>query len=159
MQTFLPDLRFGARMLFRQRAFTLIAILTLAVGIGANTAIFSVVNAVLLRSLPYPESDRLVLLNERSEEIQSRWVSYPNFLDWRLRSESFEGMSTIRGWQPTLTGVGEAQPVNARMVTADFFWIISVPPVIGRDFDAGHDLYGAPLVTILSHTFWRTRFS
>jgi putative ABC transport system permease protein len=158
MQTLFPDLRFGARILFRHPAFTLIAIITLAVGIGANTAIFSVVNAVLLKSLPYPEADRLVLLNERSEEIKSRWVSYPNFLDWRSRSQSFEGMSTIRGWQPTLTGAGEAQPVNARMVTADFFRIMSVPPVIGRDFDAEKDLYGAPLVTILSHTFWRTRF-
>src|SRR4030095_7248668 len=116
MQTLFPDLRFGARILFRHPAFTLIAIITLAVGIGANTAIFSVVNAVLLKSLPYPEADRLVLLNERSEEIQSRWVSYPNFLDWRSRSQSFEGMSTIKGWQPTLTGAGEAQPVNARMV-------------------------------------------
>src|SRR5690349_20463697 len=158
MQTLLPDLRFAARLLFRQPSFTLIAIITLAVGIGANTAIFSVVQAELIKSLPYPDADRLVFLNERSDEVPSRWISYPNFLEWRSRSQSFEAMSTIRGWQPTLTGAGEAQPLNARMVTADFFRIMSVAPVIGRDFEAGQDLYGAPLVTILGNTFWRTHF-
>ncbi len=158
MQTLLPDLRFAARLLFRQPAFTLIAIITLAVGIGANTAIFSVVHAVLIKSLPYPEADRLVFLNERSDEVPSRWISYPNFLEWRSRSRSFEAMSTIRGWQPTLTGEGEAQPLNARMVTGDFFRIMSVEPAIGRDFNPEQDVYGASLVTILSNTFWRTRF-
>jgi hypothetical protein len=109
MRTLILDIRYGARMLLKKPALTLIAAITLALGIGATTAIFSVVNAVLLRSLPYPEADRLVWLTERHEEIQSRWISYPNFLDWRARSQSFEAMAAIRGWQMTLTGDGDAR--------------------------------------------------
>ncbi len=157
MQTLWQDLRYGARMLAKKPGFTFIAIVTLALGIGANTAIFSVVNAVLLRPLPYVEADRLVWITEHHEQIPTRWVSYPNFLDWRANSQSFEAMATIRGWQMTLTGSGEAQSIPARMVTADYFRVMRAQPFIGRDFIADEDKYGAPSAAMLSHVFWQTQ--
>jgi putative ABC transport system permease protein len=158
MNQFFPDLRYGGRMLVKNPGFTLIAVVTLALGIGANTAIFSVVNAVLLRPLPYPEADRLIWLTERQEQIPTRWVSYPNFLDWRARNQSFEAMATIRSWPITLTGDGEAQSVASRMVTADYFRVMRVRPLLGRDFSSEEDRFGAPSVTVISHAFWRSQF-
>jgi putative ABC transport system permease protein len=158
MECFWQDLRYGARMLVKKPGFTLIAVITLALGIGANTAIFSVINAVLLRPLPYVEADRLVWLTEREELIPTRWISYPNFLDWQARSESFEAMATIRGWQMTMTGDGEAQSVTARMVTADYFRVMRAHPLLGRDFIGDEDKFGAPGVTVLSHVFWQSQF-
>ena len=152
------DLRYGFRMLGKNPGFASIALLTLALGIGANTAIFSVINAVLLRPLPYPEADRLVWLNERHEQIPARWISYPNFLDWRGRNQSFESVALIRGWQMTLTGGGEAQSVNARMVTADYFRVMQVRPMLGRDFNTEEDTFGAARVAVLGHAFWQTQF-
>src|SRR5436305_7045863 len=99
MQTVIQDLRYGLRMLRRQPGFIFVAVITLALGIGANTAIFSVVNGVLLRPLPYAEADRLVWLAERHEEIAARWVSDPNFFEWLSRSKSVEALMAIRGWQ------------------------------------------------------------
>ncbi len=158
MHTLLQDLRYGARMLAKKPGFAFVAIITLALGIGANTAIFSVINAVLLRPLPYAEADRLVWLTERHEEIPSRWISYTNFLDWRDRNQSFETMATIRGWQMTMTGSGEAQSVTARMVTADYFRVMRAYPLLGRDFNSEEDKFGAPSVAVFSHTFWQTEF-
>ncbi|MGA9770151.1 MAG: ABC transporter permease [Blastocatellia bacterium] len=158
MQSLLQDLRYGARMLAKKPGFAFVAIITLTLGIGANTAIFSVVNAVLLRPLPYSEPDRLVWLTERSEEIPSRWVSYPNFLDWRDRNQSFEAMATIRGWQMTMTGSGEAQAVTSRMVTTDYFRVMRAYPLIGRDFNSDEDRFGAPAVAVFSHDFWQAQF-
>jgi putative ABC transport system permease protein len=158
IETTLQDLRYALRMLAKAPGFTAVAVLTLALGIGANTAIFSVVNAVLLRPLPYPEADRLVWLSEHHEEIASRWVSYPNFLDWQTRSQSFEAMATIRGWQMTLTGSNEAQAINARLVTADYFRVMRAQPLIGRDFSPEEDRFGAPRVAMLSHSFWQSQF-
>ncbi|HEY7913275.1 MAG TPA: ABC transporter permease, partial [Blastocatellia bacterium] len=158
MQTLLQDLRYGARTLLKKPEFTLIAVITLALGIGANTAIFSVVNGVLLRPLPYADADRLVWMTEQHEQIPSRWVSYPNFLDWQSRSRSFEAMATIRGWQMTMTGQGEAQSVNARMVTADYFRVMRAQPLHGRDFIIEEDRFGAERVAIISHAFWQSQF-
>jgi hypothetical protein len=158
MEALLRDVRYGARMLLRNPVFTLVAVATLALGIGANTAIFSVVNAVLLRPLPYADPDRLVWMTERHEQIPTRWISYPNFLDWRERSQSFEAMATIRGWQMTLTGSGEAQSVSARMVTADYFRVMRAQPLLGRDFSSEEDKFGSPRVAMLSHAFWQTQF-
>lgn len=158
MNALLHDVRYATRMITKEPGFTAIALLTLALGIGANTAIFSVVNAVLLRPLPYAESDRLLWLTERAEQIPSRWVSYPNFLDWQSRNRSFESMATIRGWQMTMTGNGDAQSIAARMVSADYFRVMRGEPLIGRDFSADEDKYGAAGVTILSHPFWQSQF-
>ncbi len=158
MQTLWQDLRFGARMLLKKRGFTLIAIITLALGIGANTAIFSVINAVLLRPLPLEEAGRLVWMMERHEQIPTRMISYPNFLDWRARSQSFEAMAITRGWQTALVGAGEAQSLTARLVAADYFRVMRARPLLGRDFTAEEDTFGAPLVTILSYGFWQRQF-
>jgi putative ABC transport system permease protein len=160
MDTLSQDLRYGVRMLLANRAFTIVAVITLALGIGANTAIFSVVNAVLLRPLPYTEADRLVWLTEQHEQIKTRWISYPNFLDWQARSQSFEALATIRGWQMTLTGNGEeqAQSINSRMVSADYFRVMRARPLLGRDFLSNEDKFGAPGVTVISHAFWQSQF-
>jgi putative ABC transport system permease protein len=152
------DLRYGIRLLARRPGFASIAVLTLALGIGANTAIFSVINAVLLRPLPYAEADRLVWLTERAEQIPTRWLSYLNFMDWRERNQSFESIALIRGWQMTLTGGGEVQSVNARMVTADYFRVMRTRPMLGRDFNSAEDTFGAPRVAALSNAFWLAQF-
>ena len=148
----------GIRLLARRPGFASIAVLTLALGIGANTAIFSVVYAVLMKPLPYVEADRLVWLTERHDQIATRWISYPNFLDWRERSESFDSLALIRGWQLTLTGDSEAQSVNARMVTPDYFSVMRVSPIMGRVFDDQQDKFGAQRVTVLSHAYWQSQF-
>jgi putative ABC transport system permease protein len=158
METLLQDARYAIRMLIKKPGFTLTAVLTLALGIGANTAIFSVINAVLLRPLPYAEPERLVMLSETKEQVQNRWVSYPNFLDWQERNRSFEAMSTIRGSTVTLTGGGDPESLNARVVAADYFKVMRVSPLLGRAFTAEEDKPGTQMVTILSHEFWQRRF-
>src|SRR5258706_15216238 len=110
METFIHDLKYGARLLWKAPGFTLIAVLALALGIGANTAIFTVVNAVLLRPLPYADSDRLVFLNEENPQLPGMSISYPDLLDWQLQSKTME---QIAGTQPTgltITGGGRPEP-------------------------------------------------
>src|SRR5436190_8393489 len=121
MNTLWQDLRYGARMLFKNPGFTLVAVITLALGIGANTAIFSVVNAVLLRALPYPDSDRLVMLSGSEKDGKLGNTGYATFADWRERSRSFERMVTIRQWGGTLPGQGEPDVVRGLRVSADYF--------------------------------------
>src|SRR6185369_8217065 len=118
MQTLWQDLRYGARMLVKKPGFTLIAVLTLVLGIGANTAIFSVVNALLLRPLPYTESERLVLLSEKTREGERHSASYPNYADWRTRAQSFEGMAI--GWSQTFTLTGESKPARVPAYTVNW---------------------------------------
>ena len=119
----LTDVRYALRWLRKNPSFTLLAVLTLAVGIGVNTAMFSVVNAVLLRPLPFPEADRIVWMAESGSEVSNRWVSYPNFLDWRARNLVFETMSTFRGFSVNLTGADKPENLNARLVSATYFKI------------------------------------
>ena len=155
----MTDLRYGLRWLRKNPGFAALAVLTLAVGIGVNTAMFSVVNAVLLRPLPFPEADRIVWMAESGPEVKNRWVSYPNFVDWRERNQSFEAMSTFRGWSLNLTGAGEAENLNARLVSADYFKVMRATPLLGRDFTDEDDRLGAAPVTILSYPFWQRRFA
>lgn len=159
MELLIKDIRYGIRSLLKQRSFAAIAIITLGLGIGANTAMFSVINAVLLRPLPYVEPDRLVWMSESGTEVANRWVSYPNFVDWRERSKSFEAMSTFRGWATTLTGADQAVNLNARMVTADYFKVMGVAPFQGRGFTAEDDKPGAAPVVVLGHSFWQKQFA
>ncbi|MEK6281443.1 MAG: ABC transporter permease [Acidobacteriota bacterium] len=159
MDALLKDIRYGVRSLLKHRTLTLLAIVTLALGIGANTAMFSVINAVLLRPLPYAEPERLVWMNESGAEVVNRWVSYPNFLDWRERSKSFEAMSTFRRSFVTLTSGDQPLSLNARMVTADYFKVMRVTPIMGRAFTADDDKLGANPVTVLSHRFWQSQFA
>jgi len=154
----LQDLIYGLRWLRKNPGFTFLSVLMLAVGIGVNTAMFSVINAVLLRPLPYPEPDRIVWMNESGPEIKNRMISYPNFLDWRARNQVFESMSTFRGWFVNITGNDKPESVNARMVTADYFKVMGVAPILGRDFNAEDDKPGATRVTVISYATWQQRF-
>jgi len=154
----LQDLTFGLRWLRKHPGFTALSVLTLAAGIGVNTAMFSVVYAVLLKPLPYAEPERIVWMTESGPEVTNRWVSYPNFVDWRSRSQTFEAMSTFRGWSVNLTGADHAENINSRMVTAGYFKVMGATPQLGRDFTEADDQPGAAPVTIISHSFWQQRF-
>ena len=158
METLTKDLRYAARMLLKGRMVTLIAILALTLGIGANTAIFSVINAVLIKPLPYPHPERLVRIYEKSPQFEQMSVSYPNFVDWQRRSHAFEHMAVYRHQQFNLTGGQEPERVNGRLVSADFFSTIGVQPLLGRDLRLEDDRPGAGPVTLLSHAFWQRRF-
>ena len=155
----ITDLIYGLRWLRKNPGFTVLAVLMLAVGIGVNTAMFSVINAVLLQPLPYSEPDRIVWMNESGPEIQDRYVSYPNFVDWRARNSDFEAMSTFRGWAVNITGTDKPEALDARLVTADYFRVMRTTPLLGRDFTAGDDKPGAAPVTIISYPFWQQRFA
>ena len=166
IENFVQDLRFGLRTQRQARAFTAVAILTLALGIGANTAIFSVVRAALLRPLPYAQPDRLITVGEvRGEEELSQalspasWnASYPDYLDWRKQSKAFESLAGFTGDGFTLRGAGEPETVSAVQATTNFFSTLGVKPFLGRDFRAGEDVAAGPLAAILTHSYWRSRF-
>jgi putative ABC transport system permease protein len=151
------DLRFGARMLLKQPGFTSIAALTLSLGVGANTAIFSMVNALLLRPLPYVESERLVLLAEKSRTGGRLDASYPNFVDWRAQAHSFEGMAASHPRSFILTGEDRAARIRGRSVNWNFFQLLGVQPQRGRLFAEADDRYGAARTVIVSHGFWQGR--
>src|SRR5918911_955412 len=138
MNTLMQDIRYGFRMLFKKPVFTGVAVLALALGVGANTAIFSVVNAVLLRPLPYAEPDRLVIMWEKGP-TQDTSVSYPNFLDWRAQNQAFEQITGFRRESFNLVGAGEPERLAGRMVSARFFQTFGVPIFKGRDFPAEED--------------------
>ncbi|MFN7943775.1 MAG: ABC transporter permease [Blastocatellia bacterium] len=158
MQTLWQDLRFGARMLFKNPGFTLIAVVTLALGIGANTAIFSVVNGVLLKALPFPESERLLTLAETSKEWPEMTVAYPNYLDWQARQTVFENLAARMPAGGVLTGGAEPVRVIGRRVTASFFPTLGVRPQLGRFFNRDEDQPGAERVIVLSHGIWQQHF-
>jgi putative ABC transport system permease protein len=160
MQTIWQDLRYGARMLLKNPAFTAVAVIALALGIGANTAIFSVVNGVLLSPLPYPQPEQLawVWLDNRRQGIREDITSYPNFLDWRDKNQTFQGMSPVRNLTVNLTGVGEPEELRGASVGANFFQLIGVYPAQGRGFTAEEEQPGKDKVVILSHGLWRRRF-
>ena len=124
METFWQDLKYGVRMLARSPSFTAIAILTLALGIGANTVLFSVVNGVLLKPLPYLQPDSLVSLAESTAEFESSSISYPNFLDWQRANSTFSSIAAYRGDDFTITGQGETERVRVGMVSSTFFPIL-----------------------------------
>src|SRR5262245_55695085 len=137
MYAFLQDLRFGARMLLKKPGFTLTAVITLALGIGATSVIFSFINGILLRPLPYRDSDRLVLLDETAPKrgIASMGVSYPDFLDWREQNRVFTGVAAYDGDVGyTLTGSGEPEEVSCTWVSYNTFEILGVAPILGRSF-------------------------
>ncbi len=160
MQRLLQDLRCGARILLKKPGYTFIAILTLALGIGANTAIFSVVNAALLRPLPYEESERLVVLNETNPQ-QGRDempVSYPNLVDWRAQNQSFEHLVGYRSGGMILTGKDEPARLQVAAVSGDFFAMLRVKPLRGRVFLPEEDKVGGAPVVVVSHGFWESRF-
>src|SRR5881394_883597 len=154
-------LRFAVRQLIKNPAFSAVAILTLALGIGANTAIFSIVNAVLLRPLPYPDADRIMVLNESSGPGQDYSVALPDYFDWQKDNTVFEHLAATHKESRNLSGIPGRDPerVSCASVTRNFFNIIGLPPQIGRTFGEDEDKVGAPPVVVLSDRLWRRVFN
>ncbi len=156
--TLWQDVRYGVRMLLKNPGVTVIVIIALALGIGANTAIFSVVNAVLIRPLPYQESERLIFLNEKSPVLDEMSISYPNFLDWRAHNQTFEKMGVYNRASYNLTGAGEAERIVTGQVSADLFSVLRVNALQGRVFTNDEDKPGGTPVVVLSYGLWQRRF-
>ncbi len=160
MDSLFQDLRFAARSLLKSPAFLIVAVSTLALGIGANTAIFSVVNGVLLRPLAFVDADRLVTLWENNplQNRQRANVSHPNYLEWKQQSRSFEEIAAWRSMLVTLTGGDQAERVMLALVSRELFEVLRVEPVLGRTFTAEEDQPGVTPVVLISHGLWLRRF-
>jgi len=158
LETFWQDLRYGLRMLLKNPGFTTIAILTLALGIGANTAIFSVVNAVLLRPLPFAEPERLVWLWDTEPQLPTAPTSLPEFLDWKERNRSFEHLAAYQSGNMFLDAGDGTRDTPVGLVTPEMFALFRVNPILGRAFTAEETLPGRSRVVALSHAMWRNRF-
>src|SRR5215813_7830434 len=155
------DVSYSLRILLKNYAFTIVVVLTLALGIGANTAIFSFANGILLRPLPYPQSDRLVVLDETSfkQGIDSMSVSYPNFLDWREQNKRFEDIGVYFDTSRfALSGAGEPIEVRGSFISHGLFEILRVSPQLGRTFTANEDRPEEDAVVILGHNLWQRNF-
>jgi putative ABC transport system permease protein len=160
METFWQDVKYALRTLAKNPGFTLIILATLALGIGANTAIFSVVDAVLLRTLPFAESERLAIIWE-----DASFAGFPrntpapaNFVDWKAQNHTFEDMAAIANRSLNITGDGEPERAPSQAVTHSFFSLLGVRPILGRDFRPGEDVPGAGRVVMLSHSLWQMRY-
>jgi putative ABC transport system permease protein len=171
LRDFLRDFHYGLRQLRRSPGFTIVAILTLALGIGANTAIFTIVNAVLIRQLPYKDPDRLVMVSEKNKTFRPDSLqpdrngllstSVPGLLDWRAQTDVFEEVGAYY-WFPSrfvLTGSGEPEEIFGGRVTANFFMVLGVQPMLGRSFLPGEDRAGKNDVVLLGHGLWQRRFN
>jgi predicted permease len=152
------DVRYGIRVLLKSPGFSAIAILTLALGIGANTALFSVVNGVLFNPLPFPKPDELVAVYTKSPNFQESSIAYLNFLDWQKSNQSFATLSAFRTDDYNLTGAGEPERVHVHMISDEFFATLGIRPVLGRAFLPEEDKVGASPVAILSDGLWSRKF-
>src|SRR5215203_4450433 len=159
MSTLLQDIRYAVRMLLRTRGFTTVAVLTLALGIGANTALFSIVYAVLLKPLPYEQADDLVMLWSKPGRGRGGATSPADFLDYRKMNTTFEDLAAMNTMRAALTGRGEPVIVRGAQVSAGFFRIMRVQPERGRAFTMDEDRAGGPAVVVLSHAAWQERFA
>src|SRR5262245_25322798 len=161
MDQLIQDIRYAIRMMFKNPGFTLVALITLALGIGANTAIFSLVNGLLLRPLPYGNPDRIVMVWQDYRERSGRdkeWTSPDTFFDWRDQNHSFEGISVIDAWLPTILG-GEPEQIPGATVTYNIFSVLGVSPAIGRTFVAEEDKPNGRKVVILGDGLWKRKFA
>jgi predicted permease len=163
LETFWQDLRYGVRMLLKRKGFTAVAALTLALGVGANTAVFSVINAVLIRSLPFAEADRLVMIWETHPEIRGPIGTYPDFLDWRAQAQSFQGMAAISKnsslRKAELTGHSETVEARGTLISYDLFPLLGLKPMLGRNFLPVEEQPINNRVVILSQALWRRSFA
>jgi putative ABC transport system permease protein len=161
MSGLLQDVRYATRVMIKGRGLTAVAIVTLALGIGANTAIFSAVNAVLLRPLPYPDADRLVMV---WQDLRARggpateWTGPSQHFDWKAETAVFENLMSVRGWNATLAGGDMPESFLGEQVTYEYFDVLRVGPALGRSFRPSDDIPNAPRVTVLSHALWTRRF-
>ena len=149
MRTFWQDVRYGVRMLGKNPGFAAVAILTLALGIGANTALFSVVNGVLLNPLPFPEPDQLYALYYKTPAFDQGSISYLNFLDWQKQNHSFAQLSSFRAEDVNLTGAGEPERLHGHMISSELFPTLGIAPLLGRNFRAEEDQVGGGPVAII----------
>ena len=159
MTNFWQDVRYAVRMLLKSRGFTAIAVLTLALGIGANTALFSVVNGVLLNPLPFPHPNELYALYTKTAAFEQGSISYANFLDWQKQNHSFASLSAFRADDYNLTGAGEPERLHAHMISAEFLPALDLNPLVGRNFRPEEDRAGAGPVTILGDGLWKRKFA
>src|SRR6267142_2117878 len=161
METLLKDITYGIRTLIKSPGFTIVAIVALTLGIGANTAIFSVVNSVLLRPLPYSDPSRLVQLWEANVAKARNEIpaSYPNFADWRDQNHVFEHVVAYSDWSFNLTGSGEPERIRSAIVSPAFFTVLGINPIRGRVFLSGEDEKGMDLVVVISENLWQRRFN
>jgi putative ABC transport system permease protein len=158
IQDFLQDLSFGVRLLRTSPAFALVAILTLALGIGANTAIFSVIHGVLLQPLPFPKQDQLMMLWEKDRSGTRSNTSWATFMDWNRLNHSFTGIAAVSFWSPTFIGTRDAETLNGFRASSALFDLMGVKFVEGRNFLPSEDVRGNNFVVILSYGFWQRRF-
>jgi predicted permease len=158
LETLWSDVRYGVRMMARSPGFTIVAILTLALGIGANTAIFSVVNGVLLNPLPFPQPEQLVSLSESKPNFATGSISYLNFRDWQRNNHTVSSMAISRPISFSLTGSGEAEQLKAELLSSDYFSLLGVKPVLGRMFAPGEDEVGAAPIVLISAGLWKRKF-
>ena len=158
MESLIQDLKYAVRVLLKSPGFVLIAVLTLALGIGANTALFSVVNGVLLRPLPFPRPNELVVVSEKTANFDSSSISYPNFQDWQRSNSSFASLVAYRSDDFSITGSGEAERVRVGMVSAGYFETLGVNPSRGRLFTADEDRKGIAAVALISAGLWQRKF-
>jgi len=152
------DITFSFRQLWNKPGFALVVVLTLTLGIGANTAIFSVVHAVLLNPLPYPNPDQIVSLHQKKPNFETGAIPYPNFRDWQTQNQTFASMAIYRGFGFNLRGSSETERVNGEWVSADFFRVLGVAPALGRTFAAREDEPGADPVAVISAGLWQRKF-
>ncbi len=160
MRSLLQDLRHGARLLIRAPGFSLVAVVALAIGIGANTAIFSVINTLLLQRLPYRDADRLAIVWEHNtvRDRKSNVVGPANFIHWREMNQVFEDLATSTiTYSVTVTGDGEPEELQTQSISAELFQVLGVEPQIGRGFTAAENVPGTNAV-VISDRLWRRRF-
>ncbi|HJW99799.1 MAG TPA: ABC transporter permease [Terriglobales bacterium] len=158
LETLLQDLRFAVRTMQKNLGFTSIAVLTLALGIGVNTALFSVVNGVILNPLPYPHPDQLVIIYSKVPQFEHASVSYPNYLDWEKRSRSFSSIAAFRDDDWNLTGQSQAERLHGYMVSSAFFSTLGVAPLIGRTILPKEDIIGGAPVVVIGEGLWKRKF-
>ncbi|MGH9945552.1 MAG: ABC transporter permease, partial [Pyrinomonadaceae bacterium] len=159
MNTLWQDVRYAARMLWKNPAFTAVAVVALALGVGANTAIFSVVNAILLKPLAYKDPQQLVLINHNYPKIDLKAsVSVPGYAHYRDNAKSFSGVAAITFWNVNLTGDGEPERLQGQVVSANTFPLLGAEAAQGRTFTAEEDQPGRNRVVVLSHGLWQRRF-
>jgi putative ABC transport system permease protein len=152
------DLRFGTRMLWKNPGFTVVAVFTLALGIGASTAIFSAVNPILFEPLPYPNADRVTMIWDFGNDASRLYVTFGTYRELLERGHSFDSMAVMKPWQPTLTGTAQPERFEGQRVSASYFSALGVSPAMGRDFQVPDDQAAGPNVVILSDGLWRRRF-
>ena len=161
LQHIIQDIRYAARLFLKTPGFSAVAVLTIGLGIGASTAIFTVVQGVLWRPLPYPDADRLVTVWQDLRAQggpEDEWASPGNYADWRGERDLFQELAVITGWRPTMTGNGDAEPLVGEQVSHEYFGVLGITPLLGRGFAAADAVTNAPRVAVLGHALWTDRF-